>query len=408
MGTSGQVGSYASHRVVNGNPAIAYYDLAADNLVYVRATDASGTTWGTPVIIDFNGIVGSTLSLAVVAGNPAIAYKDDSNLDLKYVRALDANGSTWAVPVSIDVAGNVGSYPSLAEVAGNPAISYFSNTDFAIKYIRAGNFSGTVWNTPVEIETAMNTIWQHSTLLVVGGNPAISFAPVSGANTVISYRRSTNSTGSDWAAPVTVHAVAGVNLVTPSMQIINGNPSIAYLDPTNQDLKYVRATDGSGAGWGTPITVDATGGVGIYPSLQLVNGTPAISYADFTNNDLKYVRSADGTGAAWNMPITLDATGIVGTNYTSMQVVNGNPAIAYYSSTAGDLKFIRAGDASGLGWATPPVSFDVPGATATTGTYSSTQLVNGNPAMSYYDSGTGNLIFVRATNTQGTACKHCA
>jgi PKD-like domain/Secretion system C-terminal sorting domain/Ig-like domain CHU_C associated len=403
VGTAGAVGSYASSRVVNGNPAIAYYDESADNLVYVRATDASGATWGTPVIIDFNGKVGSTLSLALVAGNPAIAYRDDSNLDLKYVRALDVNGSTWSVPISIDVAGNVGNYPSLTEVAGNPAISYFSNTDFAIKYIRASNISGTVWNTPVVIETAMNTSFQFSTLLVVNGNPAISFAPVSGSKLAIRYRRSTNSTGSDWSAPVTVHVDAGVDFIQPAMQIINGNPAIAYYDQTNQDLKYVRASDGSGAAWGTPITVDATGIVGSNTSLQIVNGTPAISYYDNTNQDLKYVRSADGTGAAWNTPITVDATGIVANTYTSMQVVNGNPAIAYYNATNADLKFIRAGDASGLGWATPAITFDVPGQTATTGTYNSTQLVNGNPAMSYYNSQNGNLVFVRATNTQGTA-----
>lgn len=41
----GNVGQYTSNAIVNGNPAIAYYDVDGRDLKYVRATDASGTTW---------------------------------------------------------------------------------------------------------------------------------------------------------------------------------------------------------------------------------------------------------------------------------------------------------------------------------------------------------------------------
>ena len=40
-----------------------------------------------------------------------------------------------------------------------------------------------------------------------------------------------------------------------------------------------------------PITVDSLGGVRQYTSLQVIDGNPAISYYDFGNSDLKYVRS---------------------------------------------------------------------------------------------------------------------
>ena len=54
-GTGGQTGQYTSLQVVNGNPAIVYLDGSHNNLMFLRANDASGSTWGTPIVIDTNG-----------------------------------------------------------------------------------------------------------------------------------------------------------------------------------------------------------------------------------------------------------------------------------------------------------------------------------------------------------------
>ena len=50
---------------------------------------------------------------------------------------------------------------------------------------------------------------------------------------------------------------------------------------------------------------------------------------------------------------TIDSTGNVG-QYTSLAVVNGNPAISYFAGSGGDLKYVRANDTSGTNWGTPP------------------------------------------------------
>jgi hypothetical protein len=134
--------------------------------------------------------------------------------------------------------------------------------------------------------------------------------------------------------------------ITSSIQIVNGNPAIAFYDGTRGNLCYVRAIDASGVTWSTLQTIDAAGTVGQYTSLQVVNGNPAISYYDNTNGDLKYVRATDASGTTWGMPQTIDAAGSVGL-YTSLQIVNGNPAISYYDNANGDLKYVRATDASG-------------------------------------------------------------
>jgi len=99
IGTGGDIGLYSKLLVVNGKPAMVCFDNTHDNLLYVRASDAGGSSWGTPVTIDATGTVGYYSSLCIVNGNPAISYYDATNTDLKYVRATDASGSTWGTSV---------------------------------------------------------------------------------------------------------------------------------------------------------------------------------------------------------------------------------------------------------------------------------------------------------------------
>ena len=73
---------------------------------YVRSTNASGTQWGNSQIIDAVGDVGIEPSLKIVDGNPAIAYYDNTNGYLKFVRAQDAFGETWNTPVNLEENGD--------------------------------------------------------------------------------------------------------------------------------------------------------------------------------------------------------------------------------------------------------------------------------------------------------------
>lgn len=61
-----------------------------------------------------------------------------------------------------------------------------------------------------------------------------------------------------------------------------------------------------------------------------------------------HATSFTGTVQRTSATATLDSTGVVGL-YTSVALVNGNPAICYYDSTNGNLKYVRANDASGTG-----------------------------------------------------------
>src|SRR5207302_9642441 len=110
---SANMGRYTSQAIVNGNPAISYLNVTSGDLMYVRSTDASGTGWGTPVIVDTGGNGGEATSLVVVNGNPAICYRDSSLSDVKYARATDANGASWSLPFTVVSTDTVGLYSSM-------------------------------------------------------------------------------------------------------------------------------------------------------------------------------------------------------------------------------------------------------------------------------------------------------
>jgi len=334
-GAVGQVGQYSSLAVVNGNPAISYYDATNTALKYVRASDASGSSWSPPVTLDSTGNVGYDTSLAVVDGFPAISYCDVTNDYLKYVRASDASGSSWSPPVTVDSAGAAVRYTSLAIVNSNPAISYYNGSpNYDLKYVRASDASGGSWGTPVTVDSA-EWVGKNTSLAVVRGNPAISYWD--NTNYDLKYVRASDASGGSWNTPVAVDSTGTVGDYS-SLTVVNGNPAISYHDETNHDLKYVRASDASGESWGAPLTVDSAGFVGTHTSLAVVNGYPAISYFDQANGDLKYVWASDTSGGSWGRPVILDSAGAVG-HYTSLAVVNGNPAISYLDFTNTNLKF---------------------------------------------------------------------
>jgi len=313
--------------VVNGNPAISYAEANTSSLRYVRATDASGTAWGTPITLNS---LGRYASLVVINGNPAISHYDGASATLKYVRATDANGAAWGTPVTLDSAGT-GENGSLAVVNGNPAISYYAKTNSKLKYVRATDANGAAWAPPVTLDSA--TAGECISLAVVNGNPAISYSAQT--NSKLTYVRATDANGAAWGTPVTADSAVGA--FNSSLAVVNGNPAISYYDLTNFKLRYVRATDADGAAWGTPVTLDSAA-TGRYCSLAVVNGKPSISYYRASSEALKYVRATDANGAAWGTPVILQTENNSG--FLSSQVlVNGSPAISYACGSS--LKFIR-------------------------------------------------------------------
>ena len=54
------------------------------------------------------------------------------------------------------------------------------------------------------------------------------------------------------------------------------------------------------------IVIDNSDDTGRFSSLEIVNGNPAISYQDDSYKDLKYVRANDADGTEWSFRIMFE------------------------------------------------------------------------------------------------------
>lgn len=334
------------------------------------------------LVVDSVGNVGSNCTLKIVDNYPAIAYYNRSNADLKYVRADDEWGLAWGAPLTVD-AGNVHSPLSMTVVSGAPAISYDMGN--ALRFVRAQNAQGSTWGTPVVVDSG-NDVGESNSLAIVDGRPAISYFHRTYGD--LRYVRSADALGLSWLTPITVDSAGMVGLAT-SLAIINSNPAIAYYDESNHDLKYVRAANPNGSSWGTPMTLDSAGNVGRSTSLQTINGMPALSYYDQTNGLIKYVSASQLNGDTWLPSLSIASNiGFAGTS-TSLAVIEGLPAVAYYEGGNGDLNLVSATDAVGSSWNVPELVDGI----GIVGGYASMLVIGDYPAIAYWDYTNGDLKF---------------
>src|SRR4051794_11314984 len=111
---------------------------------------------------------------------------------------------------------------------------------------------------------------------------------------------------------------------------------------------YVRAADPFGTNWGIVDTVQYNGDIGYPFSMEIVNGNPAFAYYYFNSTQLEYVRATNTSGSVWGNPIVLDP--FIGSKSVSLCIVNGRPAVGFSSAIPDDFYYMRALNANGTTW----------------------------------------------------------
>jgi hypothetical protein len=245
-------------------------------------------------------------------------------------------------------------------------------------------------------------------LAEVDGCPAVAFH-VNG--TELHYAISSNALGlsaGDW------HGVSFVQDGTStdfSLKFIAGAPGIAYYDATAKQVGFLRSFNKRGTGTWTNAQVEAsTDDLGYYCSLADIGGRPAVAYCDRTTNTLHYNRATTALGnqGDWGTPVVLPA-GSTGVGYSACLVAlgNGHPAVACYDDGGDQVVFGAATSADGMqagdwsGQFSPIGSLGI-SSTPPLSRFISLALVNGNPAVSYWNVGNDSLYFQQAPNADGS------
>lgn len=177
-------------------------------------------------------------------------------------------------------------------------------------------------------------------------------------------------TGTEWSwtEPVPVATAAPQSsALSASNTWYNGTSMLtaAYFENNPQRLMAVQSPSSNGTSWGAPVELPSTEGAGQHLSMVSLDAyqppTVAIAYYDETDGDLMYLTSHStgnstyyGNLTTWNPPVALDAAGNVGTHCDMTLLGSGSfPAIAYFDETDGDLMFMTASNANGTSWYAP-------------------------------------------------------
>ncbi len=332
-------GGYTSMVLVEGRPAIAYYEQENDDLRYVRAGDPFGQTWGPSQIVDAEGDTGLFASMLVIDGNPAIAYHNTTDNELRYVRATDAIGDNWGAPKILAGSGadSDGEYCCLAVVNGQPAVAFYDEGNGSLRYVRSSDAQGGSWPASVQLD-ANNNCGQYPSLAEVSGAPAIAYE--AGGSADLRFIRAMDADGSTWALPQDLDTEHNAGLHN-TLLMVNGRPAISFYDSSDSALRYMRSNDATGSSWPAAITLDGLDDDrGSFCSMQLVDGVPAISYHSGLWGDLRYISALDVDGASWGTGVILDESAVLTGKYTSLAVVAGHPAVSYFDQTNGKLRYI--------------------------------------------------------------------
>lgn len=350
---------FPSAAMVNGRPAVAWSDPGAGEftakLTYVRAENASGEKWGTPIVVDQMGVERRSC-LRMVDGNPAICYTVFGTEELRYARAADPAGQVWNTPVVV-ASGNPGGFTfySMEIVDGKPAICFVTGGIAVISFIRAKDSHGQEWEPPTIIRTPGSPedpeFLYTPVLKVVQDRPAIAY--ISNAysdDPGLWYLRALDSTGSTWSVRQKVASdIGGGSVGSISLLMVDGMPALGYRNAFAA-LQFIRASAADGSAWHPPITLENLqyvhanfAVVNERPSVAFQNtrfGGPFIQYRELTND-------ADG-GETWSSPVTLAG------GYSEFQgppshvlfEVNGRPACVFHHARHHGLEYLRALDDS--------------------------------------------------------------
>lgn len=223
-------------------PALATANWATGHLTFAISTDENGEIWAAPVPVDSDvGQCYPSLGYMVKEGlrYPAIAYYDIPNQQVLFIRATEQDGSLWGSPVVVDEA--VGDYHTqirLSNLGDTPVIFYFNagNGGYTLAFSNDG--MGDTWSDKHMVESRYISSGRGLDFAVVGGTPCAAYtveSPLGGERLI--FRKHLGPGLGDWGPP---EDVENGMFERVTLKDVNGIPGITYYDieSTPNKIRY--------------------------------------------------------------------------------------------------------------------------------------------------------------------------
>lgn len=395
-GDTGNVGVSTSLALDSKDlPHISYIDEKASDLKYAWN---NGSSWNIQVVNSEDEICRNPALALSPEGYPRISYCSSIYADLKYA-AVNATSfptpltspssnlppnhvpQTNGIQIVESTTADVGMFTSLAlDSNNNPSIAYFNMFRPENTSVKYAQWTGTKWNIQTVDDSGYSGAFP-SLALDSQNNPHISYR----ARSMLKYA---SWTGLEW----TFRSIGSTGEFGSYNSLVfdaNDNPKLSYKETWDSELRYASF---NGRDW-IIYTVDSVGSEigssGSYNSLALdVFGNPHICYMQsIPSGGLKY---AHYNGSSWHLE-TIDSGG-AGVGFDTSIAVDsaGRVHISYYSFIVGTFDcYLKYAVSSGSGW-------EITAVDEGNGVGQDTSLAldsNGNPHISYYDGGNGDLRY---------------
>ncbi len=313
---------------------------------------------------------------------------------LQSTASVIITGRGWLqVPLLTLPAGKSAGGVALSRVGKGPVVSFVNGNTNLLEFVRSSSVHGNKAADWKITDITGAQVGKATDIVDVDSRAAICFG---GLDDALTYVRSNTADGgqqTDWEI-VTVDAVDALGM---SMALVEGKPAISYIERSNLGnvgLKYAFSSSDTGidpADWDS-LTVQAADAqiqaLGSFTSLQVVDGKPAIAWQSVIDSldakrfvNFAHSASSGGTSASdWDVTLALQECI---DRQLCLALVNGRPAIGFgaklpVDNTATYLHSSSAGGVNSDDWAAVKI-----GASGEGGFNSELGVIDGLPVLSY-------------------------
>lgn len=220
--------------IAAGRPAVAYSGNAGGGLQFrfARAADTNGSVWGS-ISLPAPALTGTVLHATLVQDHPTLLLEADDALF--YVRANNAEGTTWGSPLLLT--NRPVDHATCQMVNGRPAVVYCGLGSSAVAFLRALDATGQSWGTAVDVAPYSGGLQDAPVdFLVANERPVVLYRQHRELITV----EGRDADGVLWGEPRPVAEASITPSITRGMRF-RGGLAVVFISPAAGESEFIWA-----------------------------------------------------------------------------------------------------------------------------------------------------------------------